>query len=281
MRLLKPTQIALALAALVLWPCPTASAVAPTVTLHAALTPERLGHGTTMKFGFSISFPAGQPPVALRELHLRYPANLGIATSGLGVSNCRAAVLEADGPPGCPHNSVMGYGSALVEVPFGWRSSTSGYAQRRSWRPSKTVTWRSSSTPAENPRSPRSSSSPVSCSQPQRHSAGILRPAYRSSQASPKHPTSRSSNSPPRSAPAASSTTNTPRAAQSPTTHEASCSPTTALTTPSSSPANSPSTTTPKPKPIPTYPAHRADALYDDHQAGRNPASHAHEHRRP
>ncbi len=119
MRLPKPTQIALALAALVLCPCPTASAVAPTVTLHAALTPERLGHGTTMKFGFSISFPAGQPPVALRELHLRYPANLGIATSGLGVSNCRVAVLEADGPPGCPHNSIMGYGSALVEVPFG------------------------------------------------------------------------------------------------------------------------------------------------------------------
>ncbi|HEY2768235.1 MAG TPA: hypothetical protein VGI76_08255 [Solirubrobacteraceae bacterium] len=119
MRLPKLTQIVLALAALALWPSQAASATAPTVTLHAALTPEQLGHGTTMKFGFSISFSAGQSPVALRELHLRYPANLGLATSGLGVSNCRVAVLEADGPPGCPRNSVMGYGSALVEVPLG------------------------------------------------------------------------------------------------------------------------------------------------------------------
>jgi hypothetical protein len=28
-------------------------------------------------------------------------------------------VLEAEGPPGCPSNSVMGYGTGLVEVPFG------------------------------------------------------------------------------------------------------------------------------------------------------------------
>jgi hypothetical protein len=101
------------------WP-PAPARAAPTVQLHAALTPERLGGGTTIRFSFTIATAAnGAPPVPVRQLDLLYPANLGIATSGLGLSTCRAAVLEADGPPGCPSNSVMGFGSALVEVPIG------------------------------------------------------------------------------------------------------------------------------------------------------------------
>ena len=108
------------LALLALLAClPARAAAAPTVNLTAALTPERLGRGTTIAFAFAINFPASTFPVPLTEIQLRYPANLGIATSGLGVSTCRPAVLEAQGPPGCPRNSVMGYGSALVEVPFG------------------------------------------------------------------------------------------------------------------------------------------------------------------
>jgi hypothetical protein len=98
-------RVRILLAALALSACvPAQASAAPAVVLRAALIPERLGEGTTIRFAFSISFPAGQTPVALRELHLRYPANLGIATSGLGVSTCRVAVLEADGPPGCPRN---------------------------------------------------------------------------------------------------------------------------------------------------------------------------------
>jgi hypothetical protein len=97
----------------------TPARAAPTVRLSAALTPERLGAGTTIKFGFTVSGETGRAPLPIREIDLLYPANLGIATSGLGISTCRAAVLEAMGPPGCPSNSVIGYGSALVEVPFG------------------------------------------------------------------------------------------------------------------------------------------------------------------
>jgi hypothetical protein len=93
--------------------------VEPKVKLGAALIPERLGRGTTIKFAFTIAVPAGEAPVPARSIDLLYPANLGIATSGLGLSTCRAAVLEAQGPPGCPSNSVMGYGSGVVEVPFG------------------------------------------------------------------------------------------------------------------------------------------------------------------
>jgi hypothetical protein len=93
--------------------------VEPQVRLNAALIPERLGKGTTIKFSFTISVPAGETPVPARTIDLLYPANLGIATSGLGVSTCRASTLAAQGPPGCPSNSVMGYGSGTVQVPFG------------------------------------------------------------------------------------------------------------------------------------------------------------------
>jgi hypothetical protein len=49
----------------------------------------------------------------------RYPADLGIATSGLGVAASDPAQLEANGAAGCPANSIMGYGSATVQVPLG------------------------------------------------------------------------------------------------------------------------------------------------------------------
>ncbi len=99
--------------------CLPASAIAiPTVALKAALSPERLGKGTTIHFGFSIGF-RGEEPAPLKMIELRYPRHLGIATSGLGLSTCRASQLIGHGPPGCPSTSVMGHGTGLVEVPFG------------------------------------------------------------------------------------------------------------------------------------------------------------------
>jgi hypothetical protein len=98
---------------------PVAARAEQSVQLTAALTPERLGAGTTIHFGFTVAVPAGAIPVPISEIDLLYPANLGIATSGLGLSTCQAAVLEAQGPPGCPPNSVIGYGTGVVEVPFG------------------------------------------------------------------------------------------------------------------------------------------------------------------
>jgi hypothetical protein len=98
---------------------PAPAAGAPTVTLKAGLRPERLGSGTTLKFALSVTFAHGEAPVPLRVLEVRLPAHLGVATSGLGLTTCRPAMLEVDGPPGCPSTSVMGYGSGLAEVPFG------------------------------------------------------------------------------------------------------------------------------------------------------------------
>ncbi len=98
---------------------PPAARANQSVHLTAALTPERLGAGTTIHFGFTVLVPAGQVPIPIVQIDLLYPQGLGIATSGLGISTCKARVLETQGPPGCPPNSVIGYGSAIVEVPFG------------------------------------------------------------------------------------------------------------------------------------------------------------------
>jgi hypothetical protein len=90
---------------------------AQSVKLNVSLTPERLGAGTTIAFAFKILSPSGQVPSPLRNVDLLYPANLGLITSGLGLSTCSRAQLEASSA--CPPDSLMGYGTALAEIPIG------------------------------------------------------------------------------------------------------------------------------------------------------------------
>jgi hypothetical protein len=117
------TLLVAALAALVLICCaclPATAGAAQAVKLHASLTPEQLGAGTTIAFAFTVSSTAaGHVPSPLTGVELLYPANLGLATSGLGLATCTATILEELGPEGCPSESQMGYGAGLVEVPFG------------------------------------------------------------------------------------------------------------------------------------------------------------------
>jgi hypothetical protein len=87
-------------------------------TLSAALTPEKLGASAAVSFGIQIA-GGGQLSAPLTAIDLRFPVDLGIATSGLGLAACPPAELQAYGPAVCPANSRMGYGSALVEVPLG------------------------------------------------------------------------------------------------------------------------------------------------------------------
>ena len=47
------------------------------------------------------------------------PAGMNYTTTQLGLALCSASRLQAQGLAGCPANSRLGYGSALVEVPFG------------------------------------------------------------------------------------------------------------------------------------------------------------------
>jgi hypothetical protein len=98
--------------------CLPANAVAATAKMSAAFTPEHLGAPTTVSFAFHIA-QGGKAPPPLTGVELAYPHDLGLATSGLGLVACTPAVLEALGPAGCPADSQMGYGTAVVEIVFG------------------------------------------------------------------------------------------------------------------------------------------------------------------
>jgi hypothetical protein len=105
---------------------PTASAVstllaapapaAPSTKLQVSLTPERLGAGTTIAFAFEITSPGGAVPPPLTSIDLRYPANLGLITSGLGPLLLPRGTRS---PERLPPDSLMGYGSALAEIEIG------------------------------------------------------------------------------------------------------------------------------------------------------------------
>lgn len=87
-------------------------------TLGATLEPERLGQGTTLGFEIRIA-SHGATPVGLAAFSLSYPADLGIGLSGLGLATCESQALQERGPSGCPSQSVMGYGRAVAEIPYG------------------------------------------------------------------------------------------------------------------------------------------------------------------
>ena len=91
-----------------------------TAKLNVKLIPERPGARTTIVFSFKIAAGiSGDVPSPLRAMDLRYPAGFGIGTSELGIESCQPTTLQAQGPKSCPPDSKMGYGSALIEVPFG------------------------------------------------------------------------------------------------------------------------------------------------------------------
>lgn len=98
---------------------PVSASANQSAHLAAHLRPDRPGRGTSIVLAIGISTNRGAVPPPLRRLEIRYPNNLGIALSGLGLETCTAATLEALGPAGCPPDSIMGYGSAVGEIPFG------------------------------------------------------------------------------------------------------------------------------------------------------------------
>jgi hypothetical protein len=108
------------LVALLICAClaPTAYAT-QSVTLKASFTPEQLGEGTTISFGFEIAAPADRVPPPLTAIDISYPNDLGIALSGIGLATCTQARLEEAGPNGCPVEARMGYGTALAEISIG------------------------------------------------------------------------------------------------------------------------------------------------------------------
>jgi hypothetical protein len=97
---------------------PANAMAAATAKMSAAFTPEHLGAPTAVSFAFQIG-QGGKAPPPLTGVELAYPRNLGLATSGLGLVACTPVELEARGPAGCPADSQMGYGNAVVEILFG------------------------------------------------------------------------------------------------------------------------------------------------------------------
>lgn len=97
---------------------PAAASATQTARISAQLNPEHLGSATTVSLAFDITGD-GSAPSALLHIQLAFPGNLGFATSGLGLAACTPQTLELVGPEACPPDSVMGHGSALVEIQIG------------------------------------------------------------------------------------------------------------------------------------------------------------------
>ncbi|MGA8355323.1 MAG: hypothetical protein WB698_14270 [Solirubrobacteraceae bacterium] len=103
---------------------PTSAWASTSARLFASFSPYRLGGRTTLNFGFTLSAPPGQVPPPLTQIQLRYPSNLGIDLSGLGLSICTAQTLTASGPRACPPNSVMGHGVVRTGIVLGTTTVT-------------------------------------------------------------------------------------------------------------------------------------------------------------
>jgi len=99
--------------------CAAPAVASQSVQLAATFVPKRLGGDTGVGFEFTITAQGQLVPSPLIGVELRYPQNLGIAISGLGLETCDPQTLELEGAAGCPANSRMGGGEALAEIPIG------------------------------------------------------------------------------------------------------------------------------------------------------------------
>jgi hypothetical protein len=98
----------------------SASAAPPKVKIEVGFSPDRPGAQTTVKLGFTVqaSPPAFVPPPVTRT-EILLPAGMGLGTTDLGEAICTEQILKVLGVGGCPPNSFMGLGHALVETAVG------------------------------------------------------------------------------------------------------------------------------------------------------------------
>ncbi len=92
---------------------------AQSARLHVRFAPYALGQSTNLDFNLDILAPAGQVPAPLVGLDVRYPSDLGLDVSGLGIATCPQGRLEELGETACSAESYMGQGSALAEIQIG------------------------------------------------------------------------------------------------------------------------------------------------------------------
>lgn len=96
-----------------------AASASESARLSVGFSPDKLGASTTILVGFRIDTPNKEVPSPVTNVSLRLPAGVGLGESTLGFATCTAITLETQGLEGCSPNAFMGFGSALVEVPFG------------------------------------------------------------------------------------------------------------------------------------------------------------------
>jgi hypothetical protein len=118
LRIPRATPVLAALVAIALGVSAAPALAAPKATLRANLQPNRLGADTTVSIGFRIDPGADGELPPLSGFSLRLPSGMGFAASTLGLATCSASTLLSRGANGCPHESLMGFGSARVQVPF-------------------------------------------------------------------------------------------------------------------------------------------------------------------
>jgi hypothetical protein len=105
---------ALVLFAIVLGNSGSVASGAPLVKLSARFDPNRLGTPTTIHFGIVVSnSTVDRVPAPITKLDLSLPAEMGLASSTLGLAVCQPSRLLSRGPRGCPANSRVGLGHAL------------------------------------------------------------------------------------------------------------------------------------------------------------------------
>ncbi len=96
----------------------TATAHAQTVaTITPLLSPDRLGATGALSFTIHYADSAANIPPPMRRSILRFPAGLTLEVPRL--SSCSVSRLRARGADGCPADSMLGRGHALIEAQVG------------------------------------------------------------------------------------------------------------------------------------------------------------------
>ncbi len=87
---------------------------AETAKLAIGFSPYRLGVNSAFTFAIQVGSTTGAVPSAATSFALRLPAGMGLSSDQLGLSVCRREALQTGGAGGCPHEAVMGSGSAVL-----------------------------------------------------------------------------------------------------------------------------------------------------------------------
>lgn len=112
------TAAALVLASTLVWLVgPVGPTPAKAATIAPSLIPDRLGARGALKLTIDYAESSADVPSPVRRAVVMLPAGLGLDVPSL--RSCNAARLRAHGPNGCPAQSQIAVGHALVEAEAG------------------------------------------------------------------------------------------------------------------------------------------------------------------